>query len=523
MTTTRVLIYARVSTDQQERDGASLASQKDSCLRFALDRQLQVIDCVSDTASGFTLDRPGLDRVREAVRVGDVDMVLAHALDRLSRKQTHVGILVEEFEQAGVRLELATETFEQTATGQLLRSVTAFAAEFERERIMERTLRGKAHKAREGHLVQGTGLGIYGYDYLPDLKRREINPSQAAVVTRIFESYAATQSFSMVAGGLNDEGIPAFAGGRWYPLTVRRILINETYTGKTTYRRTRREKAKPSVGGPKTVVVARPEGDWIDVPGATPAIIDDLLWRRVQAILVDPNRIKRRPQSRGYLLSGRVRCGRCHSAMVGQTLTGGGRSYRYYRCRHAYDKNSGSECDARYIRADILEGAVWGEVMRVLLQPEMVVAELGRGDDRPALEAERTRLKKRLADSRQRQQRLVRLFASAAMDEAIVSEESARLRRDADELQRQLSGVEARLRSRPEFDAQFAVDACYHLRDQLAETGDDVRGTVLDAMQVRVFADRDLVRVEGVLPGLTAPLIFATSSLVRDAAEPSDR
>ncbi len=68
--------------------------------------------------------------------------------------------------------------------------------------------------------------------------------------------------------------------------------------------------------------------------------------------------------------------------MVGQTLTGGGRSYRYYRCRHAYDKNSGRECDAKYIRADVLEGAVWGEVMRVLLQPEMVVAELGRGDDR---------------------------------------------------------------------------------------------------------------------------------------------
>ncbi len=109
------------------------------------------------------------------------------------------------------------------------------------------------------------------------------------------------------------------------------------------------------------------------------------------------------------------------------------------------------------------------------------------------------------------------------MDEAIVSEESARLRRDADELQRQLSGVEARLRSKPEFDAQFAVDACHRLRDQLAESGDDVRGTVLDAMQVRVVADRDLHGIERVLPGLTAPLIFATSSLVRDAAEPSDR
>ena len=71
----------------------------------------------------------------------------SYALDRLSRKQTHVAILVEECEQAGGQLEFVTESFEQTATGQLLHAVKAFAAEFEREKIVERTMRGKVSRS----------------------------------------------------------------------------------------------------------------------------------------------------------------------------------------------------------------------------------------------------------------------------------------------------------------------------------------------------------------------------------------
>ena len=55
-----------------------------------------------------------------------------------------------------------TEKFEDTATGQLLRSVKAFAAEFEREKIAERTMRGKAERARSGRLPQkGREYGYY--------------------------------------------------------------------------------------------------------------------------------------------------------------------------------------------------------------------------------------------------------------------------------------------------------------------------------------------------------------------------
>ena len=77
-----------------------------------------------------------------------------------------------------------------------------------------------------------------------DTGRREIEPYQTAVVRRIFERYAASRSFSAVASELNEAGIAALMGGRWYPITVRRVLLNEVYIGRTVYRRTKRDRAR---------------------------------------------------------------------------------------------------------------------------------------------------------------------------------------------------------------------------------------------------------------------------------------
>ena len=274
----RCLIYYRVSTDAQERDGTSLETQEQACREYALAQGWSVTEHLHDTASGFTLDRPGLTRVRALTSAGQVDVVLTYALDRLSRKQTHVAILAEEMEERGVALDFVTEKFEDTATGQLLRSVKAFAAEFEREKISERTMRGKAERARSGRLPQGTGAGCYGYTYDQATGRREAEPFQTTVVRRIFERYAETRSFSAVSRELNEAGIPAMAGGRWYPLTIRRVLKNETYTGRTVYRRTKRVRSPSANGRRRSEVIERPLDEQIEVNGASPPLIEAAMW-----------------------------------------------------------------------------------------------------------------------------------------------------------------------------------------------------------------------------------------------------
>ena len=159
----RAALYARVSTDEQaEKYG--LSSQLTELGELAAKKSFTVpegAEFVDDGYSGATLDRPALDRLREAVRARAFDVVLVHDPDRLSRKLAHQLLLVEELERAGVGLEYFTTPREDTPEGRLLLNVKGVVAEYEREKIRERTTRGKKQKARS-KLVP-TGPWPYGY------------------------------------------------------------------------------------------------------------------------------------------------------------------------------------------------------------------------------------------------------------------------------------------------------------------------------------------------------------------------
>src|SRR5207249_3526626 len=101
----RCAIYCRVSTDAQERDGTSLESQARECLGYVDRLGGMVITVVREAASGYTLDRSGLSEVRRLIRERQVDAFVCYAVDRWSRQQNHLGILFDELETAGVRLE----------------------------------------------------------------------------------------------------------------------------------------------------------------------------------------------------------------------------------------------------------------------------------------------------------------------------------------------------------------------------------------------------------------------------------
>ena len=248
-----------------------------------------MVESIKDTASGSNLDRPGIERVRQLLSQGFVDVVLAYAVDRLSRNQIHIAVLLDDIEKVGATLEFVTEDFENTPVGRLILNVRAFAGEVERKKIAERTMRGKLERARAGKLPQGTGKGIYGYRYDVKAGRRGVVDEQADTVRTIFEQFVTSASCSRIAKELNDKGVPAFSGGIWHPLTVRRILQNETYTGRTVYRRTRVEKRRDLRNGRNgRHVRPQPETEWIDVPGATPALIRQRLLSERRPFLTTP-------------------------------------------------------------------------------------------------------------------------------------------------------------------------------------------------------------------------------------------
>ena len=84
MVPVRALVYSRVSTDAQERDGTSLDTQERACVEYAESQGMLVVEHVRDTASGSTLDRPGIEQARQLLRQGVVDVMVSYAVDRLS-------------------------------------------------------------------------------------------------------------------------------------------------------------------------------------------------------------------------------------------------------------------------------------------------------------------------------------------------------------------------------------------------------------------------------------------------------
>jgi site-specific DNA recombinase len=352
-------IYCRVSTDDQEKEGTSLTTQLEACLKYCQEKGYQVHRKFSETYSGLTLDRPKLIELREMINRNEIDIIVVYCLDRLSRDPAHGAMLFQQLEEHNVRLEAVTETIENTDLGKLISYIRGYASKLEADKIRERTMRGKIARVKEGKLPQGTGIGIYGYNWDKATGKRTINESEAKVVRHIFTMALASSSFNKIAIELNHQGVRTKSGSLWHPLTVRRLVNNPAYTGKTYYGMSKR------VG--KTKVISQPKESWALLPDITPPIIPTELFDRTQEAVKQARLSRPVNPHAAYLLTGFVRCPKCGSPIGGTTLKG---KYRYYKCRGSMPTATrGKICDAGYIKAGKLEDSVWDKLREMLSDP----------------------------------------------------------------------------------------------------------------------------------------------------------
>src|SRR6266567_5943310 len=147
--------YCRVSTDPQE-DNSSLDEQEASIRAYCAERGYIIGMIHRETFTGYKYrERKKLSLMRERYREGKIQGVVIRTLDRLSRSQTHVAILMEEMEHSNVVLYSVKEVIDDTPMGKFARMVLAFVAEMEREKILDRTLTGRLNKAKDGKVVSG--------------------------------------------------------------------------------------------------------------------------------------------------------------------------------------------------------------------------------------------------------------------------------------------------------------------------------------------------------------------------------
>jgi len=153
----RAILYARVSTDEQARSGHSLAQQLEALREYAAGEGYEILEEVSDPGwSGAYLDRPGLDRVRDFVQDGGVDLVLAQDRDRFAREPAYHYLLKREFEEHGTRIRALNDRGDDSPEGELTDGILDQLARYERAKTAERSRRGKLRRAREGKVIAGT-------------------------------------------------------------------------------------------------------------------------------------------------------------------------------------------------------------------------------------------------------------------------------------------------------------------------------------------------------------------------------
>jgi site-specific DNA recombinase len=132
----RAILYARVSTDERARSGYSLAQQLEALRDYAAREDYEVLEEVQDPGqSGASLERPGMDCVRNLVAAGGVSVVFAQDRDRFAREPAYHYFLRREFEEHGAKIHALNERGDESPEGELTDGILDQLAKYERAQL----------------------------------------------------------------------------------------------------------------------------------------------------------------------------------------------------------------------------------------------------------------------------------------------------------------------------------------------------------------------------------------------------
>ena len=456
-------IYARVSSERQKEE-QTIASQTAALLEYGEQEGYAIPPewiFEDEGYSGSILVRPGLERLRDLATEGQIEHLLIHSPDRLSRKYAYQVLLTEEFSRHGVEVVFANAPHASTPEERLLLQFQGMIAEYERAQITERTRRGKRYRAKAGSVNVLSGAP-YGYAYVKKTDTSaaayEVKEHEAEVVRKVFQLYTRDGiSINAVARWLNDHRIPTRNGAaRWCRSTVWAMLRNPAYMGRACFGKTqqveRRKITRPlrRRGGysPRdSANQERPREEWIEI--AVPAIISEDAFALAQENLERNKRFSPRRTTEPTLLQGILVCQQCGYAYYRTSTRTSKRKIHYYRCLGSDDYRfpNGRVCTNRPIRQDYLDELVWAQVIGLLENPELIRAEIERRmteirNSNPT-RRKRDALGKELARIQKAIEKLLDAYQEGLIELGQLRKRIPSLSRRQDALRTDLSGLEA--------------------------------------------------------------------------------
>jgi len=511
----RALIYARYSSALQSE--ASIEDQVRICKERAEREGWAVAGVHTDYAiSGAVRERPGLNTLLEAVRSGDV--VIAEAMDRLSRDQEDIAAIWKRVDYAGARIV----TLSDGDISEIHVGVTGTMSALFRKNLADKTRRGQTGRVLAGFNPGGRAYGFRRVARFDDRGEaiaglREIDEEEAAIVRRIFAEFVDGRSPREIATRLNAEAIVGPSGGAWSAASINGdrvrgngILQNDLYRGLLVFNRTRRTYDPQSR---KKRIRVRPEAEWTVRPAPELRIVSDDLWSSVSArrARFDGTRAEqqRRPKR---LLSGLAKCGCCggNYVVIGPEKWGCGNH-----------RQQGTCANGRTIQTHMLERRVLDGLQQQLIDPDVVrevVLEYHRASSLRAgqLDKERRSAERRRDQAKGRVERLLRAVTDGGSEFAEIRDALERARSDVAAAETALADTSAGgiIALHPNIAEEYRRSVA-DLRQLLDGTGEESRRS---AQRLRSLIDRVVISPNQSGPGTSIELEGRLTALLNLAA-----
>jgi DNA invertase Pin-like site-specific DNA recombinase len=347
----RCAIYTRKSSEEGlDMEFNSLDAQREACEAYVTSQRAEGWAAIRERYddggfSGGTLDRPGLKRLLADIEAGLIDVIVVYKIDRLSRSLMDFAKLVEVFDRHDVTFVSVTQSFNTTTSmGRLTLNILLSFAQFEREVIGER-IRDKFAASRKRGMWMG---GFVPLGYRVENRKLVIDETEAATVRMIFARFVTIGSATTLTRALVAEGVRSRRGRLVDKGFLYKLLNNRVYVGEAVHKGT-------------------------SYQGEHEAIIDRKLWDKVHSILQESPRARAANTRRAEpaLLKGLIFTEN-GTAMTPTATKKGSRLYRYYTSMDLIrNRSTGEAVGPLRLAAGIVEGAVVGEMRRMIRAPEV--------------------------------------------------------------------------------------------------------------------------------------------------------
>lgn len=299
-------IYIRVSTFDQAREGFSLGEQEERLKEFCKFKRYNIYKVYQDAGISAKNDkRPAYQEMIEDIKKGNINVIVALKLDRLTRSVYDIEKLMKFVNDYECDIDcMADESNTTTSNGRMVMRIMTSVSQNEIEKCSERTKFGMAGAIKNGHIPNRTGLG-----FKRENKKLVPDPLTKDIIVRIFDLYLEGKSHQAIANIYNKEKV--LGKTNWYDSTIQKILSNELYKGDyVNGKRTKHPTYYENVIEP---------------------IVSKEKWESCQYQKLRNARHYERTAT--YLFTNKLKCSKCGNFLGGHATTKtNGKKYYYYKC-----------------------------------------------------------------------------------------------------------------------------------------------------------------------------------------------